>query len=458
LKKFGVLAGLAFVALLLGMTGTAIRSDEAQARPTDVLSINPSICVSLTVSEIGDLTAADLNLDTVSDEVDDALFACTPIVAGAGLWVPANLAAVADALNGDVDDPETYADLAAAGADQLMENTGALWILAFVTNDDNVLFDADEGVFAMAGDSSLDCMVDIGDEDCDENGTTDDGVVVDWLDTAVDRGDYELVVHQDGVDDFLDYSVVGEPDDIEVIALESTIMEGMDAGDCAALDLTDFTDEVEAPQVGGVLATVTDDDGVELAGVGVDWASDDTDVANVNYDATITLAGSAGIVAANLVCGDETGTAEITGDITVDDDSVEITVVGEPADMTLTASPAAIACDGSASSTVTAALVDSDGNPVVAGVAVRFEVVALGTADPINTTTDVDGVASSTITPLSGVSAGVVVLVTVPDFDLESSIRIDCTPPEPTVAPPPPATVPPPTIAPPPTGDGGYLD
>jgi hypothetical protein len=108
------------------------------------------------------------------------------------------------------------------------------------------------------------------------------------------------------------------------------------------------------------------------------------------------------------------------------------------------------------SSTVSAALVDSEGNPVVDGTDVRFEVVALGISDPITDST-VDGAAKSKITPLSGVSAGVVVLVSVPDADLEGSIRVDCIPPAPTVAPPvTPPVVPP--VTPPRTGDGGYLD
>ncbi len=65
------------------------------------------------------------------------------------------------------------------------------------------------------------------------------------------------------------------------------------------------------------------------------------------------------------------------------DADVDITVIGAPDAMTLTASPAAIACDGMTSSTVSAALVDDEGNPVVDGTDVRFEVVALGISDPI---------------------------------------------------------------------------
>ncbi len=191
----------------------------------------------------------------------------------------------------------------------------------------------------------------------------------------------------------------------------------------------------------------------------MDWSSDDTDVANLNLDTSITWALESGTVAANLFCGDETGTATITADIGVEDAEVDVTVIGAPDAMTLTASPATITCDGVNSSTVSAALVDSEGNKVVDGTDVRFEVVALGIADPITATTaGGTGAATSKITPLSGVSAGVVVMVTVEDADgdvvLEGNIRIDCALP---VAPPPPVSPTGPTVVPPGTGDGGYL-
>jgi hypothetical protein len=198
----------------------------------------------------------------------------------------------------------------------------------------------------------------------------------------------------------------------------------------------------------------------------VDWSSDDTDVANLNLAKSVSWALESGsTVAANLFCGDEVGTATITAGVDTDyvagaelDADLDVTVIGAPDAMTLTASPASITCDGVASSTVSAALVDSEGNKVVDGTDVRFEVVALGIADPITATTAA-GAATSKITPLSGVSAGVVVLVTVKDIDddvvLEGNIRIDCALP---VAPPPPPVSPTgPTVKPPGTGDGGYL-
>ncbi|MCJ7490923.1 MAG: hypothetical protein MUP15_01995, partial [Dehalococcoidia bacterium] len=94
---------------------------------------------------------------------------------------------------------------------------------------------------------------------------------------------------------------------------------------------------------------------------------------------------------------------------------------------------------------------------VVAGNSVRFEVVALGIAEPIIAKTDANGVAKSKITPLSGVTAGVTVLVSVVDDDsIEGNILVSCTPGSGTVpGPVTPAVVPP--VTPPRTGDGGYL-
>ena len=101
---------------------------------------------------------------------------------------------------------------------------------------------------------------------------------------------------------------------------------------------------------------------------------------------------------------------------------------------------------------MTATVTDADGNPVVDGTPVRFDVFALGTADPIVNGT-VAGDASSTITPLSGLAAGVSVLVS--SGDVETSVLIGCEEPAPPPPPPPPPEEP--GIVPPPTGTGGYL-
>jgi hypothetical protein len=88
----------------------------------------------------------------------------------------------------------------------------------------------------------------------------------------------------------------------------------------------------------------------------------------------------------------------------------------------LFASPLQLVCDGGTGSIVTARVYDANGLAVVDGTPVRFGVVTLGTANPINTATR-GGVAESTIVALG---SGQGVNVTVTSGEAEASIRIDC--------------------------------
>jgi len=510
MKKFVVLAGLVALALLLGMAGTAVRSNDAQAKPEDVITFSPNVCMALTgvleadCNNDGDRTAADVLYCSnicyggvasqgglaalaliLGVDVDHTIAAAPALLPVAETLDDCNNLADDDGdtvvddgcpVPDDYNDPALFQDLddlsgAQLGDTSTVANRNGLWVLTFVTNDGAITFEADEGVFSPTLTSAITCdgLPAPGDEeDCDGDGTKGDKIVVERLigKSVADLGDSELVATQGGVDVIYDYVVVGDPEDITLALVpDGNVQEGISAVDCAddphltPLDSSVFTDGAAEPEKNGLAATVTDDDGTELAGIFVDWSSDDEDVANLNLAKSITWALDAGTFAANLFCGDEVGTATITADIGVEDAEVDVTVLGAPDAMTLTASPAAITCDGVNSSTVSAALVDSEGNKVVDGTDVRFEVVALGIADPITATTAA-GAATSKITPLSGVSAGVVVLVTVEDSSgdvvLEGNIRIDCALP---VAPPPPPPVSPtgPTVVPPGTGDGGYL-
>jgi len=476
MKKFVVLAGLFAVALLLGMAGTAIRTDTAQALPTGVITFSPNVCIALTTSVLqgdwdndGNYDAADAaagqaacaaGLSTVGslNALARVLGADVSPAAGAPeLWNQCGNGVdddvdtiVDDGCATDINDPALFQDLADLSGAQLGENSvpnpavtaGKLWVLAFVSNDGNVAFETDEGVFLSSFTSTVMCTAE---EDCDDDGVKGDGVIVDLLlgNGVADLGDAELVATQSGVDVIYDYVVVGEPQGIALALVpDGTVQEGVTKSQCAddphltPLDSSVFRDGVDEPEKNGLTATVTDDDGTALAGIYVDWSSDDSDVASLNLPKTVTWALDSGTLALNLFCGDEIGTATITADIGVKNAAVNVSVIGAPDAMTLTASPAAMVCDGVNSSTVAAYLVDSMGNPVVDGTPVRFNVTCLGVSDPITARTT-DGTATSHITPLSGVSAGVVVLVSVRDADgnvlLEGNIRIDCV-----VAPPPP--------------------
>jgi hypothetical protein len=95
---------------------------------------------------------------------------------------------------------------------------------------------------------------------------------------------------------------------------------------------------------------------------------------------------------------------------------------GPPLAIELTADPQLLTCDGDHVSNVDALVVDATNHPVADGTVVHFEVVALGTADPINAPTS-EGIAESAVVAV-GSQVGVVVNVT--SGEAASSIRIDC--------------------------------
>jgi adhesin/invasin len=398
---------------------------------------------------------------------------------------------------GNVDDPDTYSVLVDYSAAQLgatgtaVPGGQALWVLTMVTNDAAVHLDAEEGVWLSTSPapyaSQTDCNAAVAswfggvEADCDgSSATVGDGVVVDMLfgDTSgADVGDTATITaDQAGEFADMDVTVVGAPDDITLKATKETLQQDAADADC---DLLAFTTAIAKPQIAGLLAEVVDEDGTALTGIHVDWDSSDDDVVHFalvqngvdegdEILGTVSLSSNGQISAPNLGCAGDTGTSTIDATVmtfsttvvppalvdTNIDDEIDLTVVGAPASMTLAANPTTIACNGTNSSEVSATVLDSAGNPVVAGNKVRFEVVALGTANPIVATTDDKGVAKSTITPLSGVTAGVTVLVSIVDDDtIEQNILVSCTPAVPIVVP----TVAPPVVTPPITGDGGYL-
>jgi hypothetical protein len=235
--------------------------------------------------------------------------------------------------------------------------------------------------------------------------------------------------------------LVGAAHDVELSLTKSTVQEG--ATTCA------FNSTLSAPANGAALATYTDIDGNPLVGYFPTIKSSSTATAKV---ATASGAGAASqlvvtqlqsdgttIAGSETYCGVQPGTLTISAAPTAEEDTLigapngfarnaTLTVTGVAGSIALQASPAAIFCDGTATSTVTAHVTDSAGNNVVDGTPITFSVVALGTANPINTTTT-GGTATSVITPLGNAGEGVVVTVT--SGTAASSIRIDCAAPGP---------------------------
>ncbi|HYM14624.1 MAG TPA: hypothetical protein VEZ14_03630 [Dehalococcoidia bacterium] len=101
---------------------------------------------------------------------------------------------------------------------------------------------------------------------------------------------------------------------------------------------------------------------------------------------------------------------------------------GPPSFIALSASPAVVSCDGVQTSTVTATVTDGYGRYVADGTVVSFFPVSSAVANPMQTTTT-NGTANSIITPLSGASGPITVVVQ--SGNAQASIRIDCQPSSP---------------------------
>jgi hypothetical protein len=418
----------------------------------------------------------------IDGDPDDAVGAGDIAAACDGLS-QADIALIGDAVgdedgsleDGELDDLDLDANQITdgGGLNALGMPLDEIYIIAFVDDDGRVTFDAETGVtVAINSDGTggeADPVDDGNVETCDgpddlDCGTTTqdngDGVVVATIadDTAGDGTDIDVEVDQEGVGNTETVSVVGGAFAVELTLVETTIQSDASAS-CADGTDPEVTDgsALSDPESTVAIAVAVDNDDRALTRILTDISSDDDNIAEIGDDTAgfSVDGGSSGIAAFAVVCGgDTTGTVDIVADIGTDDDSAELTVVGEPATVTLTASPAAIACDGTATSSVSATVTDSDGNNVANGTNVNFSVVALGTANPINATTT-DGAATSTITPLSGATAGVTVIVSA--GSAQASIRVDCLPELATPVGPQPTPTTPGGVTPPDTGNGGYL-
>ena len=408
---------------------------------------------------------------------------------------------------GDEDDELEAADFDDSDLDDNQVQDGGpgvndqILLFAFVDNDGVVTFDSttgldivvltDAGAPSADGDANPETCDAADDLDCDGGTNGDgDGVVVaiafDDGGTSSEPGDTV------GVDIFQaddtgnvqtqTINIVGDPDGITLDVLKNPIQVSEDS---AAVDTcveeSDVSDSDQLSDVNRTFlkATVTDDDDTALTRIAVVYEVDDDGIATFDGEGDVdddedddagdpsamtaisVDAGAAGIGSFLVLCGGEDpGTVTVTATETQNDNDADATVdvVGGPDALTLTASPAGIECNSVSTSTVTATVVDAEGNPVVDGTSVNFSVVALGTANPINATTTA-GVATSTITPLTASVAGVTVVVTA--GDAQGSILIGCNTPgaaTPTPGGPAPAPTPTPAggIAGPDTGTGGY--
>jgi len=449
MKKFAILASLTGVALAIGAAGASFHQREAEAKPNDVIAINPDVCAFL-ISERG------LNIAPCYD-----------------LQNPEALADLANDLDGDVNDVDTYSDLTNAGAAQLGEdatdptcttdpaiapcnttpsirfNSQSMWVLTFVSNDGLLTEDADEGVWLSTGGtpSSFQNTCPFEDEDCDATGIAGDGVVVDLLysgsnsgDNTLDRGDAQAVNTQSGVDVTLDYTVVGAPNDLSASATKTTIQRYDGGYPC---ELSQAASLVGRPDVAGLAAEVTDDNLVDLTGIWVGWMTNHSQIVALAedpygypFDHTVSVATGGGAAAApNLACGGNVGLATVrmgviagpattvtTENLDVDD-VLYMTVNGTPATLSFDVNPSSISCNNSDTSTVTATFKDDQGNLVADGTPVEFSVQGPALIDPITTTTK-DGSASTVV---KGESAVTILLpITASSGAVQGSTGVEC--------------------------------
>ncbi|HWQ28261.1 MAG TPA: Ig-like domain-containing protein [Dehalococcoidia bacterium] len=403
---------------------------------------------------------------------------------------PPNLQFVAD-FHGDGDGVVEPSDFAAIDLDgnrvhqndrhEQSAGQGTLWVLAFVPDDDAVTFKTNRGYFRPgAGNDPTDkvwvCDTQAEDEDCDNDGIAGDGVVVARLRSNVgsltsDPGEGRVTITQGTDEGSLDFRFVGEPDSVGFLTLENVIQNGVrdldgdgalgSEGECPLPgDAPGFLAANGTAERAIVLAIVRDSDGIPVTNAFVEWSTDDEDKAVMAAPLTPTIdLGAFGFGAPNIICGtsdpgEVTVKAKIVRAATgvtldeaaeLDEQTIKFTVKGLPDKIELKAEPETVNCDGRTASKVTATVLDKEGNPVAAGQRVRFDVRVLGTASPINATTNADGVATSTITPLAGGTAGVPVTVT--SGNVVASILVKCSAGAPAGAAPPPPP-PPPTAAP----------
>jgi hypothetical protein len=307
------------------------------------------------------------------------------------------------------------------------------------------------------------------DEDCDDDGLVGDGAKVVKLTpglTTPERGAYQLRITEPDRETYLDYTIVGEADEITFTPLKPVSTSGTTEDECTFdLSVAGVVEALGNPKIGIVLVHAVDNDDTQIASTLLEWAIEPEELAFPFLPQTPTVdLGSFGKGFPQAVCGDEgTGIATATvsfSTLSIDPNkplppcttnpppcsndpeqsSIDFTILGPPDAMTVVATPATVACDGTQSASLAVTVVDENGDNVANGHEVEFSIQVLGTANPIVATTT-DGVATSTITPLAAVGTGAPVVITV--GDVQTSFLVQCaagSPQQPGTTPPPPGT------------------
>ena len=488
-----LLGGAALVAMVAVLGRGA--ATPASADPFAVLTFNPSVCAALEIGTGGFVSSCQVNqfgLRYLASGGDGGLMEAANVLGNNnGVIEPSDFAAVADFTGGQIHQQ--------GGVNPSFSR---LAVVAFVHSDAPVTFHASAGTFDASGAQTWICdgTGTNADTDCDGvpsglpagNPLAEDHAVVAYLSctavTCPSRGTFNLTVEQDGIVFPTTFQVVGEARTVSFLTLETGVQAGvfvngaLNASSAAAAcpfgaSVAFLTKALGEAEKTVIIARATDIDGTDISGAWFQWSVDDPNHNTTTYfdsqgilsqPVTPTLnLGGFGYGAPNLLCvpagaaaGDVTVTARlvrtysgqpfdpnadpgtdpgILGSTKLAHGDTTFTVNAIPAALTLSASPAEVPCDGSATSTVSAALTDAAGNPALSGTAVHFDVLVLGTANPIDTVTNDKGIATSVISPLSGDARGVPVTVSVLvggvlQPDLTQQILVACS----AAAPPPP--------------------
>jgi hypothetical protein len=452
--------------------------ERAHAAPTHIMLVNPGLC----------LAAASPPITSCLTSVG---FEYTPSVGDKGIAGAA--AALGKRVSFDdlyttrvahiePSDFQGVATFSGGQVHQLDGNTptgmSRLAVIAFVDHNAPVTFKTTAGFFSESDNPTYTCRandpVSNPDTDCGSPvglavPATPDGVVVAYLACTLAScptlGPQQLTVEQDGIVYPMNFTVVGEPHTVSFFTLETGIQAGVanDATgkpDCPFSGTLPFiTKALGEAEKTVIVARAHDLNDTAIVGAWFNFTSSDTSEAVVALPQAPTLdLGGFGLGAPNIVCavaGAKTGSvtikAQLTrfvvsgGEISVDPQAdpgradsdmgygtFTFTVADTPAKLALAADPPSLNCDGTATSKVSATVIDAEGNPAVSGTAVNFSVQTLGTADPISAMTDDKGVATSTIAPLAGDTKGVTVDVSVLSGGVvqpnaEQSIVVQCT-------------------------------
>lgn len=478
LKMWALKAGVVVLLAAVGAAAFASPSqpEKTEAGPTGIVAFNRGVCATLAIA-FGGLAATDAigDCDFIMDQnaTDLGMQHLLRCLRGGDLDHDGDHDCLAEQAPGESPLQAEAADFAGIDLDANQFRAGQpLVVIALVDDDAPVRFKTTEGVFIdeanqIIGDEYF-CEVGThdfttdtwGDPDCDGDPATEgDGAVAVRIRIGVvdELTEGSVTAIQEGIGFPLDYTITGPPDEIELAMLfgKTVIQEGATVptssptipGNPDPLPTAcDFQASVAgvlganaAAEKAVIVAKAFDEDGNELSGALLNWdhpfeGNGEHDIAGVALPQTPTIdTGALGLAFPQFVCGKSPGV--VTMNVTFDqifeqgfadsgeEASIDITVVGEPANISLTVEPAVVQCNGTNSATVTATVTDSEGNNAANGADVSWSVQVLGNANPLVSDTT-DAKATTVVTPLSGASRGVPVIATA--GDVQASTLVQC--------------------------------